>query len=121
MKFDIVFQIEELAQNFTAAPQVYFTKKNLFIKYDYENEEGIYDWTGLTFIDAICYKMTRSDCLSVKMISAYNTLININESIWIQDVINPSRQKSTDYNHYMILFEDYGCYEVVAAGVKRGI
>lgn len=122
MKVEKLFEMEGASQEFNESPQVVNNGKSIILKYDKETENGKYTWTGITFKDAIACKITKIVCIEMYMIEAYDTVCVIKDSKWANKVKNAYKGDNIfSYKHYIIYFEDYGCYEFIAKEAYKGI
>lgn len=123
MKLLKVFEIKELAQDFTQRPKLVEKNNNLVLMFDYETENGRYEWTGITFKDIYTYKITKESDVEKYMIESYNEVSLIRNSNWLKDLkkdnvrLNPNEE----YNHYLVYFDGFGAYEFIAKTVYQGI
>ncbi|WP_375397100.1 hypothetical protein [uncultured Sphingomonas sp.] len=94
------------------------------IRYGYESE-GHNVKSGLIF-NKVKAKRTRAEgaCTKWHIEGAYDTLVEIEESEWINEILAEtliSREKSGEVwelHHYLIYIDGSGCIEVVAASWK---
>ncbi|PWK16241.1 hypothetical protein [Tumebacillus permanentifrigoris] len=122
MQLAKIFVIEHLSQDFTTPPTFSVGKNLLYLNYDYELETGGYAWTGLTFYEVIGYKKSYLPIVELRHISAYNSVCMEVTSPWLEEAKQTYRDHEPfEFNHYVIFFEDFGCYEVLAKDVKQGI
>lgn len=122
MNVEKVFDIEGASQEFSQSPQLENKGRNVILKYDFETETGEYNWSGITFINVITYRITSSICEELYMISAYDSVSIVKNSKWIKEIKNVYQgEELFDFNHYVIHFEDYGSYEFIARNVYNGI
>lgn len=122
MKIEKIFDIKGASQEFTQSPQLLRKGKNMILKYDYEIETGEYSYTGITFIDVIICKITKTVCEELYMIEAYDAVSIVKNSKWRDEIKTTYKEEeSFHFNHYIIDFEDYGCYEFIAREVYDGI
>lgn len=102
--------IEELAQEFLQAPRISRTNNGLSIVYDYEMDSGEYGEKSIFFEDVRDYRHIHEDDVKAEMIeAAYNSIVKIVDSDWLSNGM--SKQ---GYNHFLIYFDDYGVFEVIA-------
>lgn len=106
-----VFDIKELAQEFMHSPKVERKGSDVVLLYDYETENGEYEWTGITFLDVIDLKCTSDEQVNKYMIRAYNIVAEVVDSNWINKDI-PDKS----YKHYIVYFDGYGAYEFISKG-----
>ena len=123
MKATRLFHIDELAQDFTHAPEVVWKEKDVMLMYDYEIETGGYKETGLTFINTIEYKHTSEKLLTNFISEAYNAVVEIDDPDEINKVIASidTIDNKLTFKHYYIYFDGYGTYEFISTDIVRGI
>ncbi|MBQ4900403.1 hypothetical protein KB559_16320 [Paenibacillus sp. Marseille-P2973] len=123
MEFKSVLKINGASQEFIEAPQLIKTaRRDIVLLHDYETEIGTYEWAGLTFKNTISFKVTSEDCLKEYMLGTLDTLVEVINSWWIEETKNNFRgDEEFNFKHYLIFFEDYGCYEFIAENVVNDI
>jgi hypothetical protein len=113
MEIIVLSKIDGLAQNFLDAPRVNIKNFELEIVYDFEMDSGEYGEKVVTFHDVQDYRHTEEKNVTVDMIKAYNSIGEVTDSNWIS-----AEKISQGYNHYIIYFDEYGAYEIVAKGFQ---
>lgn len=122
MNLNKLFDIEELAQEFMNEPKIQQNGKNTILMYDYETDSGKYEWTGITFTNTLKYRHIKESDVSEYMVKAYNTVVEVRDSLWINEVIPDSRENGIiEFKHYLIYFDGYGAYEFISTSVNKGI
>lgn len=111
MEFIKLFEIEELAQDFLRSPRVSKNNDELSITYDYELDTGDYGEKSIIFINVCGYHHVDENNVTTDMIEAYNSICEVLESTWKCNEMN-----LRDLHHYIIYFDGYGGYEVLAKG-----
>lgn len=89
----------------------------LSLCFDYDRDGVVYN-SGLLFknVRAHCHT-AESHCPAGKIEKAYDNLIQISESRWVEELLESTaedQRSSWHLNHYMIYFDSDGCYEVIA-------
>jgi len=62
-----------------------------------------------------------SHCPAWKIEKAYDHLVQISESKWVEELLKSTaedQRRSWQLNHYMIYFDNDGCYEIIAESWK---
>lgn len=122
MEVEKLFEIEGSSQEFIQPPQLVRVGKNMVVKYDYENENGEYGLKAITFTDVIACTITKEVCRELYMIKAYDSVNIVKDSSWVSKMKNTYKGDAIfNYEHYVIYFEDYGCYEFIASKAYNGI
>jgi hypothetical protein len=101
--------INELAQNFLKAHRVLENNNVLSITYDYEKGSGEYGEKSIYIKDTKGYRHVVESNITVDMINAYNSIGVVVDSDWISNEL-----QFQDYKHYIIYFDEYGAYEIIA-------
>jgi hypothetical protein len=115
MNITKLFNVKGMSQEFTQSPQLDRKGKNVILKYNYETETGEYALRGIVFSEVIACKITKAVCEKLYMIESYDAVSIVNNSEWVNEIKNDYKGSETfSYNHYIIYFEDYGCYEFIA-------
>ena len=114
MKSIKLAHIEDLAQDFLEPPRVYKTKNEVGIIYDYEMEFEGYGEKSIFFEDIYDFRHVREDEVTSEMIdAAYNSIAKITDSDWLTEEMHRN-----GYSHFLIYFDDYGAFEVVAKSFR---
>lgn len=105
--------IKDLAQNFLRAPRISKIDDGLFITYDYEMDTGEYGEKSIIFENALDFRHISESDITPDMIKAYNSIGVVVNSDWIND-----RLIAETHKHYIIYFDEYGAYEIIAKNFK---
>jgi hypothetical protein len=109
MNVIVLINIEGLAQNFLKAPRVSRNSTSLSIVYDYEMDSGAYGEKNISFEDVKDYRQVVESSVTPDMMKAYNSIGEVADSSWLDH-----EMKSQGYKHYIIYFDEYGAYEILA-------
>lgn len=109
MEIIVLKEIDGLAQNFLEAPRTLMENSTLEILYDYETNSGEYSEKSILFDGVEDYKHVDESNLTVDMIKAYNSIAEVIDSTWLSNGL-----KSLGCKHYIIYFDGYGAYEIIA-------
>lgn len=105
-----IVSVQDLAQNFLRAPRMFKGKSDFHIIYDYEMDSGKYSEKTILFENAKDYRHVEEDDVTAEMIdAAYNSIVSLINSDWMDRALLPQ-----GYNHYLIYFDGYGAFEVIA-------
>ena len=89
----------------------------LCLYFDYDRDGIIYN-TGLRFEKVRAHShVAEMHCPAWKIENAYDKLVKLSESTWIDELIESTSSDHRDswiLNHYMIYFDSDGCYEIIA-------
>lgn len=89
----------------------------LCLYYDYDKDGVAYNG-GLRFEKVRAYShVAEIHCPAWKIENAYDKLIKLSESKWVEELIESTVSDQRDswiLNHYMIYFDSAGCYEIIA-------
>lgn len=95
-----------------------YPKGGLILRYDYDRDGLIYK-SGLKFKKAIAHRHHYDVCCTIWHIrDVYDTLVEVKESSWLKelkDIATENKRDISDMHHYMIYFDDAGCYEIIAS------
>src|SRR6185503_8107808 len=88
------------------------TAKLLF---DYETDSGEYAWDSIELAGVRGLSFTAAQSCLPEQIDAYDKLVEINPSEWIDSLQNRSPGGyAPKLYHYRIFFDEVGCYEFAA-------
>ncbi len=114
MKVRRLAHIVGQAQDFLHSPRVSRSAADLQLLYDYELvETGGYGEKGIVFKDAKDYRHVIEADVTADMLDAYNSVSEVVDSAWLTESL-----KSQGYKHYIIYFDEYGAYEVIAKNFR---
>ena len=113
MNIKKLIHIEGLAQNFLKAPRVVENGSVLYVLYDFEMDTGEYTEKSISFEGVKGYRHTEESRVSPEMIETYNSIAEVVNSEWIT-----YEMVSQGCKHYLIYFDDYGAYEVIAKSFR---
>lgn len=104
------------SQEFIDGPQLVRDGDNLELRWDFETDDGTYDWDSIRFAKVFAFRFTQSEQCSPEQIRAYDTLMEVDSSEWSAYVVNvPLSGRG-----FRIYFDDIGCYEFLAQTVLLG-
>ena len=113
MEIRKLLTIHDLAQNFLKAPRINNNEFGLSITYDYEMESGEYGEKTIFFEDVKDYRYTSESDVTKDILNAYNAISEVVNSTWL------SRETlGKGYKHYIIYFDEYGAYEIIAKSYR---
>lgn len=115
------FLIKEPAQEFIQPPKVEIKGKDAVLIFDYETETGDYQLTGITFINTIDYRHVNEDAVNENMMKAYNAVVELKNSDWLQEMRKKMNDDSDMYKHFLVYFDGFGAYEFICTDVVKGI
>lgn len=97
--------------------KLYFAGGDATLKFDYYDEEkndNIFNG-GVLFEAAISHRHS-SEKFTKFISEAYDTLIEINDSTWVQELksLSPEWAEYWKIRHYAIYLDSYGLYEFIA-------
>lgn len=114
-----VYEIKELAQEFSEQPKIKIQGRDVILSYDFEQEDGEYGWKNIIFVDTISYKISKMSCVSEEAIKSYNSVSEVLQSSWLKEVKDNYRgSQPFKYKHFLIFFDDYGTYEFIAISLN---
>lgn len=105
-----VWTLPCLSQEFEEGPLLHQAPGSLVLRYDFETEDGSYEWESLVFTSVAALKFTDTDFCTAEQVAALDRLIDVKESPWREELRDPN----PNLHHYRIYFDDIGCYEVLA-------
>src|ERR1043166_3451915 len=108
----IVWELPRKSQEFNEWPKITQRSGVVLIAYDFEGEDGNYDWEEIAFAGVVAFKFTAAAHCPKAQVSAYATLQAVTSSSWRAEL----RDVTTSVRHYRIYFDDIGCYETLATG-----
>jgi hypothetical protein len=103
-----------MSQEFRDGPKVEFERDRLRVNYDYETETGAYKWAVLEFAEVEAFAFTAHESCTEQQVDAYDTLVDVPDSKWIQALEEPRVSRIVGRRHMRIYFDEIGCFEVVA-------
>ena len=109
MKIEKLIEIDGLAQNFLKAPRISIIETGLNLTYDFESTTGEYIERNIFFKNAKDYRHIKEKDVITDMIKVYNSIGIVKNSEWLDEEL-----KLQDYKHYIIYFDEYGVYEILA-------
>lgn len=109
MEIYILKKINELAQDFLKSPRVMEKNDGLLLTYDYEMDTGEYSEKSIYFENMKGYRHVSESNIKVDMIKAYNAIGEVVDSEWLSNEL-----RSQSFKHYIIYFDEYGAYEIIA-------
>lgn len=119
MRMQKIYDIKELAQEFSEQPQIKIQGKDVILSYDFEQEDGEYEWKNITFVETISYKISKMSCVSEEALKSYNSVSEVLQSSWLEEIKYCFRgSQPFEYKHYLIFFDDYGTYEFIAKNLN---
>lgn len=119
MEIQEVYEIKELAQEFSEQPQIKIRGRDVILSYDFEQEDGEYGWKDITFVETISYKISKMSCVSEEALKSYNSVSEVLQSSWLEEVKGSYRgSQPFEYKHFLIFFDDYGTYEFIAKSLN---
>jgi hypothetical protein len=87
------------------------------IRFGYE-KDGIERWSGIEFRRVLAMRKRAERCCTAWHIEgAYDTLVEVEGSSWVQEVradMNAQWRDKWETHHYMIYLDSVGCFEVIA-------
>lgn len=111
MSDSAIWSLPHKSQEFAKGPRVrQDTLENLVIAYDYELEDGRYEWTEFGFLGVIAFRFTLVGYCSLEQIHAFDEVRVVVPSAWLAALLRPP----DDVAHFRIYFDDIGSYEVLA-------
>ena len=81
---------------------------------DYETESGPYAWTKLTFSGVVVLSYTEFILCTVDQIDAYDKVVEIQNSAWLNSAVGSRRDEIELVHHYRMFFSEAGCYDIAA-------
>lgn len=92
-----------------------FLGADLTLRFDYDRNGSAYN-SGLVFKKVRAHKyVAETHCPAWKIEMAYDKLVELNQSDFIQDILqNTDPRDLQDMNHYMIYFDGDGCFEIAS-------
>lgn len=101
--------IKELAQDFLESPRITFEGNILTIVIDYETEDGIYSEKKIIFYGSVENRHISEENIKPEVIEASNYICLVLDSEWLRE-----KNISHKFKHFIIYFEEYGFYEIIA-------
>ena len=87
------------------------------VRYDYEDATGTV-WKVLSFSGVIATRFTPDESVLRYMIRAYSSIAVVRDSDWWLELygrtVGRSEQMPNGLHHYVVYFDHYGCFEVLA-------
>lgn len=110
MNVEKVHEIKYLAQDFMKPPKVLKKNSDEVLIFDYETEDGTYDFSGITFQNVIASRHIKESQIKRYMIKAYNSVAIVKNSLWL----GSKGYTENGLKHYLIYFDGFGVFEFIA-------
>lgn len=102
-------------------PMLELRRASLSLRYDAEGDDGVV-WTTLTFAPVFGVRFTADPSVAVWMLDAYSRVCEVESSEWIQQLTTEAsegRRALQSARHFVVYFDDVGCFEVAASNVQE--
>lgn len=79
--------------------------------------DGVDYFGGIKFRFPLCTRTRAERCCKVWHIEAYDTLMEVQDSSWVEEMradTKPSWRDKWEMHHYIIYLDSAGCFEVIA-------
>ncbi len=110
MNAEPVWTLPHKSQEFNEGPRIRHEMDRLTIAYDFETEDGSYQWEELSFSGVAAIAFTGAAYCTEDQVGAYDKLVEVTDRHWARTLEGMPQ----DVHHYRIYFDDAGCYEVLA-------
>lgn len=124
------------SKNWTVeGPQVQISPGHIVIRYDYVPQEGKSHWVTIKFNRVIAYRYMDETCCttSTEIITDGLVELDLDDSLWLRQLkerrdqffvrgsVMHERYGQFDFHHYLLWFDEEGCYEIVARSYEIGV
>ncbi|MDP9280603.1 MAG: hypothetical protein M3P38_00720 [Chloroflexota bacterium] len=109
-----VWRLPHASQECEQGPEAHLVDRTLTIRYDFENEAGNYEWASFRFEGVVAVTFVDAELSSPDQIAALDTVLEVEQSDWLEKAKDARRFGKDQRYHYRIYFDDYGCYEVLS-------
>lgn len=93
------------------------SERRCLLEYSYENEKDFSIVSEKLIFDGVeSFKCIYHKACSLEMIEAYDKVLNIENSIWLNEIRNNLTRNEADalsLKHFRIYFDDGPCYEFI--------
>ena len=108
-----VWRLPFKSQEFTSGPELIQTPTKTTLRLDHELPTGDYVWTSIVFQGVQGLRFTGHASCSRDQVAAYDRLVIVPSAEWLETL----KELLPGTKHYRIYFDEYGCYDIAAAGV----
>lgn len=101
-------------------PMLELRRASLTLRYDAEDEERVV-WTRLEFAPVFAVRFTADPSVTAWMLEAYSKVCEVESSEWIRQIeaaAHEGHRALQRARHFVVYFDDVGCFEVVASDVE---
>lgn len=102
------------SQEFSQGPELIQTLREVRLRLDHETETGDYEWSAIVFRGVHAIRFTAHASCTRDQVRAYDRLVRVQRSEWLEAL--PGAE--ADHHHFRIYFDEFGCYDVVAASFE---
>lgn len=96
------------------SPKINFVLGSLILIFDYLFDSKK-QYAEIIFDGAICMKFTADTVISQEMLDAYSKVCEYEDSDWLSQFRKQAdADLGSDYKHFRIYFDHYGCLDVIA-------
>lgn len=110
------------SQEFVKSPGFIKDGKVLWLSFEQESPEGQYETRSVCFQSVVAYKFTSEYACEPWMTKAYDRLLKLGNSFWLDQFRSNYRGENPDgLKHFVVYFDGYGFYEVIAQEFSVGV
>lgn len=122
MKIKELYILPEPSSSSESGVIANFSGKDLTLSFDYD-KDGIICNHGLHFNNVRSFKfIAEAHCPTWVIEKAYDALIQLSDSNYLTELESETPSDSIDswkMNHYVIYFDSYGCWEIIAGSWQQ--
>ena|SRR5215208_4972098 len=108
-------------------PILFFETSSLVVEYDYERDEGGFEWTQLKFYEVLAYEYRQNVCCQAEQILESQTIQSYSATDWLSEIQGLWKEAvgwqewqnkqggEKRFKQYRIFFDNAGCLDVIAS------
>lgn len=109
--YEVAWEMPFKSQEFSQGPELLQSLREVRLRLDHETESGDYVWSALVFHDVHAVRFTAHASCTRDQVHAYDRLVRVPRHEWLDALPGVD----SNLQHFRIYFDEFGCYDVVAA------
>lgn len=102
----------------------------LSLKYDYEHDDGTFEWAEIKFEEVLAYRFTESICANTGSEIDADKMAELDASTWLLGILDRwdydvgwhqheiDKGGRSRFKHYIMNFDDDGIFEVICGSYR---
>lgn len=103
---------------------------SLAVTYDYQTEDGISEWTKVSFAEAIAFSYQQNVCCTAEEVIPSRVIRQYDDSEWLSSTVARWEKSvgwqgfqsqsggGSRFRHFQVFFDDVGCLGVIASSCR---